>query len=97
MKYGKALRILRSARNLSQKQLSKKTELDASYISLIEKGTRVPTIDALQKIVKVLDVPLHLFFLLASDKDEIKSMSANKRQDIAKILLDILLEAEKKK
>jgi transcriptional regulator with XRE-family HTH domain len=95
MNFGKALRIVRSAKNISQKQLSKKTDLDPSYISLLEKSKRTPTIETLQKIVKALDIPLHLFFLLASDKDQIKSTSSNKKRDIAEILLNLLLSVEK--
>ena len=95
MNYGKALRLVRSSRNISQRELSETINLDPSYISLIEKGKRVPTIETLEKIVKVLDIPIHLFFLLASDKDEVKKLHPNKKTDVAKLLLDILLSSEK--
>ncbi|MDO8452786.1 MAG: helix-turn-helix transcriptional regulator [bacterium] len=95
MKYGKAIRILRSARDLSQHELSKKADLDPSYISLIEKDKRVPTLDTLQKIVTLLDVPLYLFFLLAADKQDVNKLSPQKKSKIANILLEILLSSEK--
>jgi len=94
MNFAKALRILRSARNISQKQLSRKAGLNPSYISLLEKNKRNPTLETLQRIVKALDVPIHLFFLLASDKDQLKKSSTNKKIDIAKTLLNVLLSAE---
>lgn len=95
MNYGKALRIIRSTRNLSQKQLSEVTKLDPSYISLIEKDKRTPTMDTLKKIADALNIPLYLFVLLASDKSNIKNLSDIKKSSIARTLLDILISAEK--
>ncbi|MDO8503783.1 MAG: helix-turn-helix transcriptional regulator [bacterium] len=95
MNYGKALKIVRSARNFSQTDLAKETSLDPSYISLIEQNKRTPSMGTLQKITKILDVPLHLFVLLSSEKNEVKKVSASKRSDIAEILLDLLLSTGK--
>jgi transcriptional regulator with XRE-family HTH domain len=95
MNYGKALRLIRSSRNISQKDLSEAVSLDPSYISLIEKGKRIPTVETLEKIVKELEVPIHLFFLLASGKDGVKRVSSSKKADVAELLLDILLSSEK--
>lgn len=97
MNYGKALKIIRSSRNISQKKLGESVNLDPSYISLIEKNKRTPTIETLESIVNFLDVPIHLFFLLASNKDGVKKVSSNKRADVAELLLNVLLSAEKRK
>ncbi len=95
MNYGKALKIARSARNISQKDLSDAISLDPSYISLIEKGKRIPTIETLEKIVKSLNIPIHLFFLLASGKNQMKKMPSSKKAGVAELLLDLLLSTEK--
>lgn len=94
MNYGRALKLIRSSRNISQRKLGESINIDPSYISLIEKNKRIPTIETLENIVKKLNIPIHLFFLLASDKDEVKKASSNKKTDVSELLLDILLSAE---
>jgi len=50
MNYGKAIKILRSAKNLEQQELAKKIGLDSSYISLIENGKRKPSPKRIQAL-----------------------------------------------
>ena len=94
MDYGNALRIIRSSRNMSQVDLAENAKLDPSYISLIEKSKRTPSMETLKKVTQVLNVPLHLFVLLSSNRRDIQNLSARKRSDIAEILLDLLLDSE---
>lgn len=79
---------------MSQVDLAENAKLNPSYISLIEKSKRTPSMETLKKITQVLNVPLHLFVLLSSDRRDIKKLSAGKRSDIAEILLDLLLDSE---
>jgi transcriptional regulator with XRE-family HTH domain len=87
MDYSRAIRIVRSARGLSQKELSELAELNPGYISRIEKGTRQPTTKAIERISKALDVPLYLFLLLASgDTDRVPKAAL--AEDLLHVLLD---------
>ncbi len=87
MDYSRATRIARSARGLSQKELSELAELNHGYISRIEKGTRQPTTKAIERISKALGVPLYLFLLLASgDTDHVPK--ATLAEDLLHVLLD---------
>lgn len=95
MNYAKAIRIARSAKNLSQQELANKVGLDASYISLIEKERRVPTVKTLKKISDALEVPFHLLTLLASDKDDLKNVSKTDAEKIGKELLHTLISLKK--
>jgi len=94
MNYGKAIKVLRASRGLTQKQLSLKAELDTSYISLIENGHRSPSLDRLEVIAGALGVPLYLLVLLASDKEELRGLSESKADELGKMLLTTLLEVE---
>ena len=94
MNYGKAIRFVRSSRNLSQKQLAKLARLDPSYVSLIEKNQRTPSIRALQRITKALRVPLHLLTLLASEREDLTNISTEQATELGRQLLGILLDAE---
>lgn len=93
MKFGKAIRILRATRNLSQKELSEKIRLDYSYISRIEAGTRVPSTEVLKCIADALAVPFYLLVLLASDKKELDKKSGNAVDKIGQDLLEIVINA----
>jgi transcriptional regulator with XRE-family HTH domain len=94
MNIGKAIRVIRAARNLSQKQLAEEAGLDASYISLVEAGKRVPTSDAIQAIAKALRVPKYLLLLLGSDQEDLNEISTEQADVLAKQLLAIILESE---
>jgi len=94
MNYAKAIRIIRSAKKLSQQELADKVSLDASYISLIEKGKRVPTIKVLKNISDELGVPFHLLTLLASDKEDLKHVSKSSAEKMGKDLLHTLISLE---
>lgn len=52
----KTLVDLRKKANLSQQKLSKLADLDRTYISLIERAERNPTVVTLIAICKALDV-----------------------------------------
>lgn len=97
MNYSKAIRTLRASKGFSQKKLAFLTELDASYISRIEKGERTPTLDVIEKISKKLEVPMYLVTLLASEQNDIRGLPEKETKAIANHLLDVLISAKKDK
>jgi transcriptional regulator with XRE-family HTH domain len=54
--FGKVLRTLRENNNLSQEKLAEYCDLDRTYISLLERGHRQPTISTIFKIAGALDI-----------------------------------------
>jgi transcriptional regulator with XRE-family HTH domain len=96
MDYGKAIKIIRNARSLSQKELADRIKLAPSYISRIEAGERKPTIETLEKIAKELKVPMHLIILMASDKTDLKGLPADLINKLGENLLSIVLDFNKK-
>ena len=50
------LRRLREERGLSQEEFAERADLHRTYISMIERKTRNPTVDVLEKICLVLGV-----------------------------------------
>jgi transcriptional regulator with XRE-family HTH domain len=59
---GDRLRALREQKNLSQGNLEKRTGLLRCYISRVENGHTVPTIETLEKWARALEVPLYQIF-----------------------------------
>ena len=52
------LRMIREEKELSQERLAELSELDRTYVSMVERGKRVPMLTTLVKLAKGLDMPL---------------------------------------
>lgn len=61
-KFGRKLKALRKAKGLTQEQLADQTELTVESISNIERGIFGPKFDNLERIAKVLEVPVKELF-----------------------------------
>jgi transcriptional regulator with XRE-family HTH domain len=59
---GDRLRTLREQKNLSQGDIEKRTCLLRCYISGVENGHTVPSIETLEKMSRALEVPLYQLF-----------------------------------
>ena len=55
-KFGRHLRKLREAKNLTQEELADKAGMHSTYIGQIERGLRNPSLVNLQKLAKALRV-----------------------------------------
>ncbi|RDC58781.1 helix-turn-helix domain-containing protein [Adhaeribacter pallidiroseus] len=54
--FGSVLRELRQAKKISQEAFAFQVNLDRSYISLLERDLRVPTLHTLFKIAAILEI-----------------------------------------
>jgi transcriptional regulator with XRE-family HTH domain len=63
MDIGKRLHEIRAARGLSQGDVEKRCGLLRCYISRVEHGHTVPSIETLEKLAKALQVETHELFL----------------------------------
>lgn len=52
--FGQVLKELRIENDISQQQLALDSELDRTYISLLERGLRLPTLGTIFKLAEVL-------------------------------------------
>lgn len=92
MDYGRAVRVARSARNLSQKELAERLEVHPSLISHIEAGKRRPSTKTLEDIATTLQVPMYLLLLLGSEESDIRAIPAPDAAAIGQTLLKILVD-----
>jgi transcriptional regulator with XRE-family HTH domain len=53
---GRRVRARREARGISQAELAARVGVSANYVGLIERGSKVPTIETLFAFAKALDV-----------------------------------------
>ena len=66
MKIGTIIRAHRLQKGLSQGDIEKKTGLLRCYLSRVENGHTIPSLDTLSKIALALDVPIAQFFVANS-------------------------------
>jgi transcriptional regulator with XRE-family HTH domain len=55
---GEALRLIRVYHDLKQKEAAERLGVSTSYISEIERGTKTPTLDIINKYAKEFEVPV---------------------------------------
>jgi transcriptional regulator with XRE-family HTH domain len=62
MVIGERLRALREAKQLSQGDIEKRTGLLRCYISRVENGHTVPSVETLEKLARALEIPMYQLF-----------------------------------
>jgi transcriptional regulator with XRE-family HTH domain len=68
--FGKRLRYLRRTREMTQEQLAESINVSAEFISNVERGVNAPSFETLEKLSKVLDVPVFEMFLFDEFRKE---------------------------
>jgi len=61
-KFGKRVRQLREDMNLSQDELAFKSWIHRTWIGIVERWKRTPTLDTIEKFSKALDVSVEELF-----------------------------------
>jgi transcriptional regulator with XRE-family HTH domain len=62
MLIGNRLKELRDSKQLSQGDIEKRTGLLRCYISRVENGHTVPSVETLEKLARALEVPMYRLF-----------------------------------
>jgi transcriptional regulator with XRE-family HTH domain len=62
MMIAERLKALREQKNMSQGDVEKRTGLLRCYISRVENGHTVPSIETLEKMARALEVPMYTLF-----------------------------------
>jgi transcriptional regulator with XRE-family HTH domain len=88
------LRKLRKGLGFSQMQLSLDCEMSPTYIAEIEMGRKFPSVEAVEKIADILQVPAHSLFWDAQNsygkKHNVSSIPPVIREDIIAKLPEII-------
>lgn len=92
MNYGRAMRIVRTARSMTQSQFANALGVDASYISRVESGRRTPPHDFLASVSREFDIPMTLLTFLACEAEELKGISRVQADAFAQELLGLFMD-----
>lgn len=90
MNIGHALKVCRSAKNLSLETVAKKSGFSRSYLSMIESGKREPTLSAMEKIANSLGVPLPIILFVAADSYELEGIDSDTVQRLSSAALAVM-------
>jgi transcriptional regulator with XRE-family HTH domain len=74
MVISKRLRAIREQKDLSQGDIEKRTGLKRCYVSRVENGHTVPSIETLEKMARALEIPMYQLFYDGEVPPEIKSL-----------------------
>ena len=92
MNYGKGLMVARTKAGMSKRKLAKMAGVDASYITHIEAGRRKPSLDIMEKVAEVLDVPLPLLMFLSADSKDLVGIPVDRAAVLGERLMGLLRE-----
>ena len=89
---GTRIRQLREQKGLSQRDIEERTGLLRCYISRVENGDTIPSLETLERLASALDVPLYQLFYEGEERPVLPSLS--KRQTTEKFVMDEESEKE---
>ncbi len=84
MVIGRRLRKLREEKTFSQGDIEKRTGLLRCYISRVENGHTVPSLETLERLAAALEVPLYQLFYEGDEPPPLPNLSARQTtEDLA--------------
>lgn len=86
MVIGTRLRKLREDKNFSQGDIEKRTGLLRCYISRVENGHTVPSIETLERLASALEIPLYQLFYEGDQPPPLPNLS--KRRTTEELIQD---------
>jgi transcriptional regulator with XRE-family HTH domain len=103
MLIGDRLKQVRESKNLSQGNIEERSGMLRCYVSRVENGHTVPSIETLEKFARALEVPLYQLFYdgkepkaLASPKvSSLTSKEARAAIDVARLYSQIKRKADR--
>jgi len=92
MVIGTRLKKLREDRSLSQGDIEKRTGLLRCYISRVENGHTVPSLETLERLAAALEIPLYQLFYEGDAEPVLPNLT--KRRTTEELVLDAEQEKE---
>jgi len=75
MLLGDRLRSIREAKDMSQGDIEKRTGLLRCYLSRVECGHTVPSVETLEKLAAALEVPMYELFYYGEKKSDLPKLT----------------------
>lgn len=90
MSIGTAIKLCRDRKNLTLSELSEKSGLSTSYISLLENNKRDPNLSKVESIASALNIPLSILLFLSEEKEKIESINPEIAEKLSLLTLKMI-------
>src|SRR3984885_14438680 len=77
---GDRLRLMREEKRFSQGEIEERTGLLRCYISRVENGHTIPSIETLEKLARALEIPLYQLFYDGEEPPALPNLPKRKRE-----------------
>ena len=81
MNIGDRLRTLREEKKLTQGEIEKRTGVLRTYLSRVENGHAVPSVQTLEKFARALEVPIYQLFYEGEEPPKLPNLLKRKTTD----------------
>ena len=81
MNIGDRLRTLREEKKLTQGEVEKRTGVLRTYLSRVENGHTVPSVETLEKFARALEVPMYQLFYDGEEPPKLPNLLKRKSTD----------------
>lgn len=92
MNLGRAIKLCRSQKGMTQTELARRAGISLAYLSVIEQNKRDSTMSVVESIARALGVPMNILLFLAAEKEELAGLSEELREKLSRAALDLLKE-----
>lgn len=96
MNLGRAIKLCRNQRGLSQQELAARAGVSASYLSLLEQNKRDPTLSTIEKLALAVGVPVGVLVFIAAEKDDLAGIGPDLAEKLSFTALTFLRESNDK-
>ena len=87
---GQAIKLCRSQKNWTLRELSKRTGIAVSHLSMIEHNQRDASMSAMQALASAFGMPLNVLIFLAADPKELTGISNELKEKLSRAALELL-------
>jgi len=93
MNIGRAIKLCRTQRGLSQTALAREAKCSTAYLSMLENNKRDPTISTLRDLAQSLGVPIAILFFLGAEGSDMDGLDNHLQGELARNALHMLNQA----
>lgn len=90
MQLGPIIKYCRSLKGLTLGAIASTSSLSVSYLSLVEKGKREPSLSSVKAISEALNIPFYVLIFLASSSADINEITPSAIQKLTDSLNELL-------
>jgi transcriptional regulator with XRE-family HTH domain len=90
MDIGRAIKLCRSRKNWTLRELSKRSGIALSHLSMIERNRRDASMAAMQTLANTFGMPSNVLVFLGADENDLKGMSNELKEKLSRAALELL-------